>query len=139
MFRIGSVFIPVTNLEKSKKWYEKHLHVTFIDRWEGGAGFYFAGSRTQLGLVQVKSPQPAEFVIQGKQKNVYFNFVVDNIDEAHHRLQQAGVAVTPNDDFGGMKGFDCFDLDQNVLSIVSEEIDSPFHSAHIQKAQDENK
>ena len=31
MFRVGSIFVPVTNLEKAKSWYEKNLEVAFID------------------------------------------------------------------------------------------------------------
>ena len=139
MFKVGSVFIPVTNMEKSMKWYEKNLDVRKIDTWDGGAGFYFPNSDTQIGLVRVDSPQPTEFVISGKRKNVYFNFLVDNIEAVHEKLKSAGVITTPIEDFGGMKGFDFFDLDNNPFSVVNEQEDSPFHRNNIRKAQETKK
>ncbi|WRP08703.1 VOC family protein [Rossellomorea aquimaris] len=135
MYKVGSVFIPVTDMEKSMKWYEKNLGVRKIDTWDGGAGFYFPDSDTQLGLVQVDSPQPTEFVIRGRKKNVYFNFLVDNIEVEHEKLTNAGVVTTPIEDFGGMKGFDFFDLDNNPFSVVNEQRDSPFHRKNIRELQ----
>ncbi|MEX3711494.1 VOC family protein [Cytobacillus horneckiae] len=138
MFKVGSIFIPVTNIEKSTEWYQKNLGVKIIDHWEDGAGFYFPGSTTQLGLVQVETPQPSEFVIKGRKKNVYYNFIVQNIEEAHQYLNNHGVVTTAIEDFDGMKGFDFFDLDGNAFSVVDEDINSPFHSNNIMELQ-ENK
>ncbi len=135
MFKVGSVFIPVTDMEKSMKWYEKHLGVRKIDTWDGGAGFYFPNSDTQLGLVQVDSPQPTEFVISGKRKNVYFNFLVEDIEEVHKELKNAGIVTSEIEDFGGMKGFEFFDLDNNPFSVVDEVEDSPFHRDQVRKSQ----
>jgi glyoxylase I family protein len=135
LFKVGSVFIPVTDMEKSMKWYEKHLGVRKIDTWDGGAGFYFPNSDTQLGLVQVDSPQPTEFVINGKKKNVYFNFLVEDIEEVHKELKNSGVVTSVIEDFGGMKGFEFFDLDNNPFSVVDEVEDSPFHRDQVRKSQ----
>jgi glyoxylase I family protein len=135
LFKVGSVFIPVTDMEKSMKWYEKHLGVRKIDTWDGGAGFYFPNSDTQLGLVQVDSPQPTEFVISGKKKNVYFNFLVEDIEEVHKELKNSGVVTSVIEDFGGMKGFEFFDLDNNPFSVVDEVEDSPFHRDQVRKSQ----
>ncbi|MGM0750673.1 MAG: VOC family protein [Bacillota bacterium] len=135
LFKVGSVFIPVTDMEKSMKWYEKHLGVRKIDTWDGGAGFYFPNSDTQLGLVQVDSPQPTEFVISGKRKNVYFNFLVEDIEEVHKELKNAGIVTSEIEDFGGMKGFEFFDLDNNPFSVVDEVEDSPFHRDQVRKSQ----
>ncbi|MGM0863225.1 MAG: VOC family protein [Bacillota bacterium] len=135
MFKVGSVFIPVTNMEKSMKWYEKNLDVRKIDSWDGGAGFYFPNSDTQLGLVQVDSPQPTEFVIRGRKKNVYFNFLVEDIEEVHKELKKSGVVISEIEDFGGMKGFEFFDLDNNPFSVVNEVEDSPFHREQVRKSQ----
>lgn len=106
-----------------------------MDRWEDGVGFYFPTGSTQLALVEVESPQPSEFVIKGKEKNGYFNFVVDNIDEAYQLLTDNGVTTTKIKDFGGMKSFDFFDLDGNPFSVVNEEQDSPFYSGQVKKRQ----
>ncbi|WP_257958344.1 VOC family protein [Bacillus sp. V3-13] len=34
MFKVGSIFIPVTDMEKSKKWYETNLGVIKADEWK---------------------------------------------------------------------------------------------------------
>jgi len=135
MFRIGSIFVPVTDLEKAIKWYEKNLGIQKIDEWEDGAGFYFLNGSTQLALMKVEERQPTEFAIKEKEKNVYFNFIVDDIEEAYQFLNTNEVETTAIKDVGGMKYFDFLDLDGNLFSVVDEPIDSPFHSANIQKLQ----
>ncbi|HEO8418252.1 Glyoxalase-like domain [Mycobacteroides abscessus subsp. abscessus] len=136
MFKIGSIFIPVTDLEKASKWYEKNLGVKKIDMWEDGAGFYFpSGGSTQLALIQVDQRQTVEFVLQNNEKNPYFNFVVDNIEQAYQSLNRNKVQTTEIKESAGMKYFDFFDPDGNAFSVVDESIDSPFHTANIQELQ----
>ncbi|WP_042148044.1 VOC family protein [Paucisalibacillus sp. EB02] len=135
MFKIGSIFIPVTDIEKSIDWYEKLLGVKKIDRWEDGAGFYFPTGSAQLALVKVVDPQPTEFIIKGDQKNSYFNFVVDDIETAHQHFKNNGILTTDIDTFGDMKFFDFFDLDGNPFSVVNEVEGSPFHSEQVREMQ----
>ncbi|MEZ2717984.1 VOC family protein [Niallia circulans] len=139
MFKVGSIFIPVTDIKKSTDWYVKFLGVKIIDSWEDGAGFYLPAGTTQLALVKVDSPQPTEFIIKGDRKNSYFNFVVDNIEAAHQQFRNNGIVTTEIDDFGGMKFFDFFDLDGNPFSVVDEVSDSPFHSENVRKMQERDK
>ncbi|NMH68345.1 VOC family protein [Bacillus sp. RO3] len=136
MFKVGSIFIPVTDMKKAINWYENNLGVRKIGSWPGGAGFYFPNSSTQLGLVEVSTPQPTEFVIKGSQKNAYFNFLVEDIQQAHDQLTSKGVVTTEIEDFGGMKGFDFFDPDGNPFSVVDEDIESPFHRENVKKKWD---
>ncbi|KMJ57454.1 glyoxalase [Bacillus sp. LL01] len=135
MFKVGSIFIPVTNLQKSIEWYESNLGMTKIGEWDEGAGFYLPNSPTQIGLVQVESPQPTEFTIKGSNKNVYYNFIVEDIDATYRQLNDKGVITTEIEDFGGMKGFDFFDLDGNPFSVVTEDIQSSFHRDNVKKLQ----
>ncbi|MBM7587465.1 putative enzyme related to lactoylglutathione lyase [Bacillus pakistanensis] len=135
MFKVGSIFIPVTNMEKSMAWYEKNLGVKMIDQWDEGAGFYFPNSSTQMALVQVQNPQPTEFVIKGNKKNVYFNFLVEDIEEVYDHLNNNGVVTTEIEDFGGMKGFDFFDLDENPFSVVNEDKSSPYYRENVRRLQ----
>ncbi|WP_273853071.1 VOC family protein [Guptibacillus spartinae] len=139
MIRIGSVFIPVTDLDKATVWYEENLGVTKIDEWgEGtgkGAGFYFPNGPTQLGLVQVETSQPTEFQVQNEQKNSYFNFLVEDIYAFYHDLKCEGVKTSEIEKFGGMTCFDFYDPDGNPFSVVNEVKDSPFHSDEIKKRQ----
>ncbi|KLV27677.1 glyoxalase [Niallia circulans] len=139
MFKVGSIFIPVTDMKKSTDWYVKFLGVKIIDSWEDGAGFYLPAGTTQLALVKVESPQPTEFIIKGEQKNSYFNFVVDDLEAAHQQFRNNGIVTTEIDDFGGMKFFDFFDLDGNPFSVVNEVSNSPFHSDNVRKMQERDK
>ncbi|MCG7344875.1 VOC family protein [Sporosarcina sp. ACRSL] len=138
MFKIGGIFIPVTNIEKSAEWYEKNLGVKKIDSWKDGVGYYLPTGSAQLALVQVETPQPTEFTIKGNQKNSYYNFVVDDIEAAFTHFNNNGVVTTEIDDFGGMKFFDFFDLDGNPYSVVNEVENSPFHSDNVRKMQEAN-
>lgn len=135
MFKVGSIFIPVTDLGKAVKWYEDNLGVTKIDSWDGGVGFYFPNDDTQLALIQVGESQSTEFTISTDSKNGYYNFLVDDIEEAYEKLHENGVVTTEIDAFGGMKVFDFYDLDGNTFSVVNEVKDSPYHRDEVRKAQ----
>lgn len=139
MFKIGSIFIPVTNIEKSASWYEKYLGAKKIDNWEDGAGFYLPIGSTQLALVKVETPQPTEFNMKRNQRNSYYNFVVNDIETAHRHFKDNGVAATSIDAFGEMKFFDFFDLDGNPFSVVNEVAGSSFHSDNVREMQEEEK
>ena len=136
MLKVGSIFIPVTDLERSKRWYELNLGVTKVDEWQEngldyGVGYVLKGDPTGLALIKVEKPQPTEFTTKGKSKNVYYNFVVDHIDPVYRLLKQNGVETTEIHDYGVMKGFDFFDPDGNSFSIVSEEMGSPYHKDNL--------
>ncbi|OZU87470.1 glyoxalase [Virgibacillus indicus] len=139
MIKVGSIFIPVTNIEQATEWYEKHLGVKKIEGWGEGAGFYFPDSDTQLGLIEVEETQPSEFVVKGDRKNSYFNFLVKDIDTIYHELNSSGVKTTEIEDFNGMKHFDFFDLDMNAFSVVDEPVDSPFHRDNVKMMQQNRK
>ena len=132
MFKIGGIFIPVTNLERSKKWYEANLGMIKIDEWqvEGedhGVDYVFPNDTKGLALIKVAVPQPTEFTIKGQRKNAYYNFVVNDIEPAFEHLKQNGVDTTEIHDYGVMKGFDFFDPDGNPFSVVSEEAHTSVH------------
>ncbi|MEN2767502.1 VOC family protein [Ornithinibacillus xuwenensis] len=136
MLKIGGIFIPVTNLERSKKWYEENLGVIQVDAWQEngedhGVDYIFPNDTTGLTLIKVEKPQPTEFTIKGKRKNAYYNFVVDNIHYVYEHLQNNQVETTRIHDYGLMKGFDFFDPDGNPFSVVSEEE----HSPHINRGK----
>lgn len=139
MFRVGSIFIPVTDMEKSTEWYEKFLGAKMIDSWGEGVGFYLPSGSTQIALVKVESPQPTEFRTNGDQKNGYFNFVVDDIEATHQHFKSNDIVTSEIDDFGGMKFFDFYDLDGNPFSVVNEVDGSPYHSDNIRKMQERDR
>lgn len=136
MFKVGGIFIPVTNLERSKKWYEKNLGLIKVDEWqeEGqdyGIGYIFKDSTVGLTLIKVEKPQVTEFSTIGKNKNVFFNFLVEDIMPAYEQLNKNGVETTEIHDYDLMKGFDFVDPDGNSFSVVSEEKHSPYHPENL--------
>lgn len=136
MFKVGSIFIPVTDVKKSSEWYEKYLGAKEIDSWEDGAGFYLPTGSTQLALVKVEFSQPTEFFINESKKKSYYNFVVDDIEAAYQHFNAANITTTEIDAYGDMKFFDFFDLDGNLFSVVNEVTSSPYHSQHIRQLQE---
>lgn len=73
MFRIGSIFIPVSDIEQSLNWYTTYFHAQEIGRWKGGIGMCLPDGSTQLGLIQTTSTQSTTFKDASGQAHVYFN------------------------------------------------------------------
>ncbi|WP_431800439.1 VOC family protein [Halobacillus andaensis] len=136
MYQLNGVLLPVTDLEKAKDWYERHLGLIQVDEWSEGAGYVFPAGDMTLALIKVEKKQPSEFNITDDKKNVYFNFSVDDIKEAQRKLRNHNVETTEIEDLGFMKKFDFTDPDGNTLSAVIEHPDSPFHKNQIKKLQD---
>ncbi|WP_127573059.1 VOC family protein [Paenibacillus xylaniclasticus] len=125
--RVGGVFIPVTNLEKSIEWYSATFDVEQVDNWGTGAGFKFRKGEALLALVQVDSPQTTTFSLPDGSPHCYFNFEVSDIEEAHRELKDKGRIVSDIEHHGNIIAiFDVTDPDGNTLSFVSEKADSPY-------------
>ncbi|WLD92828.1 VOC family protein [Alkalihalobacillus sp. AL-G] len=122
--RIGSIFIPVTDLERSIKWYAEHLGLQLVNRWENnsGAGFSFEHGDAFLGLVNVERRQPTDFEVSKDSsfRNCYYNFEPEDVYAMHTKLKENDVEVTDVIDYGPMVGFDFFDPDGNCLSAVRD-------------------
>lgn len=135
MFRIGSIFIPVTDLTRSLEWYQTYFYVSEIGRWEGGIGVHFPDGATQLGLIETKTVASTTFSDRNGDEHVSFNIVCDDIQSIHDTFEHAGLKPGRLQDFGGMRCFDVLDPDGNVISLTSESADSPFHGDQIRQAQ----
>jgi glyoxylase I family protein len=140
LFKVGSIFIPVTDLGESMTWYEENLKVKKIEEWgeegtEKGVGYDLPNSPTQLALVEVEKAQPTEFTIKENKRNVYFNFIVDDIEEVYQHFKDNGVTTTEIEEFGCMKCFEFYDLDGKTFSVVFEETSSPFHPDRVKRIQ----
>ncbi|GGF23514.1 hypothetical protein GCM10010954_22900 [Halobacillus andaensis] len=137
MFQIHGVFVPVTDLERSKKWYEEHLGLIKADEWSKGAGYVFPSGSMTIALIKVENTEfTTEFTVEGSYKNVYFNLKTDDIEAAHRKLKANHVKTTDIEDLEFMKKFDFKDPDGNTISVVSEEPSSPFHKNQIKKLQE---
>ncbi|SDZ37705.1 VOC family protein [Bacillus sp. 166amftsu] len=120
MLKIGAVFIPVTDIEKSVEWYKDHLELSYIDTWPDGEGadFYFNSEKQYLSLVKVEGKQSMNFTVNPKYQNPFYNFTTNDLEGTHKRLQQKGVHVTDIRSDGPIIGFDFYDLFGNKLGVI---------------------
>ena len=129
--KIGSIFVPVSDLNHSAEWYESHLGLQRIGEWEGGIGYVLPDGSAQLALVRTKTHQGTEFLLDEKERHVFFNLLVPDARALHLKLSTRAVVTTPIKEENGMKYFDFFDMDGNTFSVVEENPDSPFHPDHL--------
>ncbi|MFC7364401.1 MULTISPECIES: VOC family protein [Bhargavaea] len=131
--KIGSIFVPVSDLNHSADWYESRLDLKRIGEWEGGIGYALPDGSAQLALVRTKTQQGTEFFVDEKERHVFFNLLVTDARDLHLKLSTRAVVTTPIKEANGMKYFDFFDLDGNTFSVVEEDPDSPFYQDHLEE------
>lgn len=106
--RIDTVFLPVSDLDRSIAWYKETLGLTLRWKVQGYAAFHVA--ETALTLVQADEVVPA--------KHEPFNFYVDDLKATHAHLSSLGAAVSEVRDHGDLAEFTVTDPDGNRLGIV---------------------
>lgn len=114
--RIDTVFVPVTDLEKSEKWYMDTFPFKVVYRSSDGqyVGFRFNEKgelRTALTLYKVDNIP--------ERSHIAFNFYCDDVDGFHSYLSKKGNRVSEIHSGDGMRFFDLFDPDGNGLGIVT--------------------
>ncbi|WP_336789681.1 VOC family protein [Paenibacillus sp. MMO-177] len=126
--RVGAVFIPVLNLIDSITWYSEFFCLQLIDNWGAGASLSFKEGEALIALIQVEEIQSLQFQVNKNQKNVYFHFETNNINETIDFLEKKGVEIISSYDYGLMK--ECFiqDPSGNQIAIYCEKKESPFYN-----------
>lgn len=115
---IGSIFIPVKDLEKSIKWYEDVLDFKLTVNWGLGATLKIHNNTTVLGLIQVSEKQPVEFMNKENSKTSYYNFLTEDIQYSYKSLKQNNVKVYEIQDHGDFYLLNFEDPDGNILSMI---------------------
>lgn len=120
---VAAVFIPVRDLEKSIEWYTKNLG--FVLRFKHGeykaAGMKSGSPVPTFCLVQVHEYKPVEFPKNDFGCDIFFNYIVEDIDQVHADLSNKGVEVTEIHSSldSNFRYFNAKDIDGNQLSIVN--------------------
>ena len=109
--RIDTVFVEVSDLDHSIKWYSEILGLTL--RWNRNGYAAFTIGETSLTLVQSTKVKPA--------KHYPFNFFTTNIDDVHKFLVENKVDTDDITDYDDLRTFDFKDPDGHILGFCQFE------------------
>lgn len=125
--KVSGIFIPVTDMERSVEWYVRVFGLETVESSGMCTGLAFPGEVTLVNLWKVGHPQPTQFDAEGGYKIPYYNFESFDIAYSHTSLKEKGVEVMPIVNAGGIRFFDFVDPDGNQISIVEENVNSPYY------------
>lgn len=106
--RIDTVFIKVSNIDKSLEWYKEVLELEL--RWRHGNYAAFDVSETALTIYQEDDTSAFDPINYST-----FNFYVSDINEAHRHIKSKDVVIGDIQDGGDVQWFSFEDLDGNKL------------------------
>ncbi|WP_162463338.1 VOC family protein [Paenibacillus psychroresistens] len=89
--RVGAVFIPVRDLQKSLDFYEKALGLTLYHHWGGGADLGVNSKDNLITLFQINDGGVETLAEVGRS---YFSFYSADLDVTRSSLEQKGIAST---------------------------------------------
>lgn len=120
--RIETIYLPVSNPNKSAEWYVKHLGLKLLAPVEQHSTQAQLGlaSNQSLFLIQTKDKTNANFIEVNGNEQCVLTFEVSNFEHLYKELKESGVNVTAIEDNAdcGMN-FYVYDLDRNKLDIWS--------------------
>lgn len=120
--RVGTTYLPVSDPEKSSKWYQEKLGAVENFRNEDKAILDFADQ--SFFLVRASSGEIARFSDVHGKEHFTMTFEVDGFKrliEFHNALEAQGVRVGVIEDRGHAgNNFVFYDLDGNLFDVWSE-------------------
>jgi catechol 2,3-dioxygenase len=132
--RLGHVLIAVRDLEKSKDFYTRILGFTVLeqDPEHGGLFLSIGGLGNTLDLFPCRNPEavptaeadPSSMNGLGVKHTAFAVATEDDLRDAWHALQAAGVPILRALDHGSQKSIYFHDPDRNLLEIVWERPDA---------------
>ncbi|WP_181347779.1 VOC family protein [Thalassobacillus sp. CUG 92003] len=120
--RVGTTYIPVSNVEAASEWYQEKLGAVENFRNEDKAILDFADQ--SFFLVKSQEGQQAQFIDHRGDEHFSLTFEVDgweNLKRFHEDLNDNGVTVGEIEDRGHPgNNFVFYDLDRNAFDVWSE-------------------
>ncbi|WP_153729066.1 VOC family protein [Salinibacillus xinjiangensis] len=114
------VFIPVSNLKQSTKWYENMLGFKLVYSDVPSANTLALADGT-ITFCLVKTDEKIEqprFPTNQYGVDHYFNFHTKKVDEIYQQLLDKGANVGDIHEVDGMRGFELYDPDGNRFSVI---------------------
>ncbi|HEX7064604.1 MAG TPA: VOC family protein [Bacillales bacterium] len=124
--RVGTVRIPVRDIQKSVDWYTKKLGMQVLHKAKGQVELQVCGRETVLILTAANPFEPVDYLYR-KGMVTHFNFNTLDAELAHMMLKDKEIVVTDILDADFLKCFAFQDLDGNVLSVCYEKEHSMFY------------
>jgi catechol 2,3-dioxygenase-like lactoylglutathione lyase family enzyme len=122
LLRVGTTYIPVTDVERSARWYEENLHADKNYMDEKKAILDLANQ--SFFLVKANGNETANFTDDDGHERSSLTFEVEGLDRLkalHHDLQEKGVQIGEIEDRGHPgNNFVFYDLDGNKFDVWSE-------------------
>jgi len=116
--KVNNVFIHVSNLEKSVKWYSHLLGVPF-NKDNVVSPVYNIPVTTETGLTLDDHTFEEGFKLKPSD-HVLFNFFVTDIDEAYNFIKSNEITIVKEiERIGDFAYFNFKDLDGNVLMVCN--------------------
>lgn len=114
------IFIPVSDLKKSTKWYEEMLGFEMLHSDVPEANtMTMKGLNTYFCLVKCEDIKQPEFPKNNYDVRGYFNILTKDIDKVYEELIEKGAQVSEIHDYDHVRGFTLTDLDGNQFGIVT--------------------
>ncbi|WP_127531413.1 VOC family protein [Paenibacillus kobensis] len=127
--RVDTLFIPVTDIQKSIDWYstvfgcelvwienEEYAALNVSNVLPKGQSANIELGHCMITLVRSEAFSPLSFKRQGEE-HPYFNFYTKAIEEAHSSLKEQGTPVTDIVDEGQLKYFNFYDLNGHYMGV----------------------
>ncbi|MFC0524910.1 VOC family protein [Pontibacillus salicampi] len=120
--RIGTAYLPVSNVGASSKWYQEHLDA--IENFRSDDKAILAFANQSFFLIKSQEGQNLQFLDNSGKQHCPFTFEVDGMDQLrkfHHYLINAGISVGKIEDRGHPGyNFVFYDPDGNAFDVWSE-------------------
>ncbi|MER2030359.1 MAG: VOC family protein [Solibacillus sp.] len=122
LVRVGTTYIPVTDVDQSAEWYVKNLEAALSYKDTDKAILNFANQ--SFFLVKSNENESANFKDKFGNERFSITFEVDGLNSLtvlYKELQQSGVKVGEIEDRGHAgRNFVFYDLDENLFDVWSE-------------------